>query len=100
MPVLNVSKTKVMIIITLHSSQATLIRGEKVECVDSYTYLGTTIDNRLCFDVNTEVLCKKGEQRLYFLRKLRSFNIDRTLIELSFSKKKYFLLAAGLEISV
>ncbi len=71
---LNVSKTKYMIIdfrTKPHSSQATLIRGEKVECVDSYKYLGTTIDNRLCFDVNTEVLCKKEQQRLYCLRKLR-----------------------------
>ncbi len=80
---LNVSKTKNMIIefrTKPHSSQATLIRGEKVEIVVSYKYLGTTIDNRLCFDVNTEVLCKKGQQRLYCLRK--SFNIDRTLMEL------------------
>ncbi len=65
-----------------HSSQATLIRGEKVECLDSYKYLGTTIDNRLCFDVNSGVLCKKGHQRLYCLRKLRSFNVDRTMMEL------------------
>ncbi len=82
---LNVSTTKDMIIdfrIKPHSSQATLIRCEKVECVDSYTYLGTTIDNRLCFDVSTEVISKKGQQRLYCLRKLRSFNIDRTLLEL------------------
>ncbi len=82
---LNVFKTKDMIIdfrTKPHFSQATLIRGEKVECVDSYKYLGTTIDNRLCFDVNSGVLCKKGQQRLYCLRKLRSFNVDRTLMEL------------------
>ncbi len=34
------------------------------------------------FDVNSGVLCKKGQQRLYCLRKLRSFNVDRTMMEL------------------
>jgi len=50
--------------------------------VESYKYLGTIIDKRLRFDLNTEAICKKGQQRLYCLRKLRSFNIDKTLMEL------------------
>jgi len=52
-----VSKTKDMTIdfrTEAHSSQYIFIKGEK--CVESYTYLGTIIYNKLCFDVHTSFI--------------------------------------------
>ena len=50
--------------------------------VSNYKYLGTMIDNQLKFDANTEMLCKKGQQRLFCLRKLAKFQVDKTLMSL------------------
>ncbi|KAI3373786.1 hypothetical protein L3Q82_022363 [Scortum barcoo] len=43
--------------------------------VEDYKYLGVVIDNRLDWKSNMEAVYKKGMSRLYFLRKLRSFNV-------------------------
>ena len=40
------------------------------------------IDNHLKFDANTEMLCKKGQQRLFCLRKLAKFHVDKSLMSL------------------
>jgi len=50
--------------------------------VEQYKYLGIVIDRKLKFDINTEMICKKGQQRLYFLRKLNSFNVDKVMLSL------------------
>jgi len=42
----------------------------------------TVVDKNRTFNLNTSAICKKGLQRLYFLRRLRAFNVDRTLIVL------------------
>lgn len=36
-------------------------------------------DSKLKFVVNSEAVCWKGQQRLYFPRKLNSFNVDKNL---------------------
>ena len=46
----------------------------------SYKYLGTTIDDKLRWDDNTMNIYKKGQQRLYFLRKLNALHIDRNIL--------------------
>ena len=46
----------------------------------SYKYLGTTINDKPRWDDNTMNLYKKGQQRLYFLRKLNALNIDRHIL--------------------
>lgn len=82
---LNVNKTKDMVLDfrkTAQTSLPTVINGTVVEMVDSYKYLGTIIDNRLNFEQNTSQICKKGAQRLYFLRRLNFFNVDKTLMVL------------------
>jgi len=82
---LNVQKTKDMVIDfrkTPHTAYPTIIKGTAVEMVDSYKYLGTIIDKNLTHDLNTSTICKKGLQRLYFLRRLKSFNVDKTLMVL------------------
>ena len=85
---LNVSKTKDMYIDFTESAAApqnTVIKGQSVDMVTTYKYLGTIIDNRLKFDANTEELCKRGQQRLFCLRKLAKFQIDKTLLTMFYS---------------
>ena len=82
---INVSKTKDMFIDfrrQAHSQEALTIKGQTIEQVTSYKYLGTVIDSTLNFDLNCEAVCKKGHQRLHCLRKLSSFNIDKTMMSL------------------
>lgn len=53
------------------------MRRKKVTMnVSNYKCLGTIID-----DLNTEILCQKGQQRLYCLRKLARFHVNNTLIK-------------------
>ena len=62
--------------------EKTLIHGEEVEVVSEYKYLGTIFDDKLRWDANTEAIAKKGQQRLYFLRKLNSFSVDTKFLKL------------------
>ncbi|KAI3355023.1 hypothetical protein L3Q82_017847 [Scortum barcoo] len=82
---LNVNKTREMVIDFRRKkmpSQPLRIRGEVVEEVEDYKYLGVVIDNRLDWKSNTEAVYKKGMSRLYFLRKLRSFNVGSRMLEI------------------
>ena len=83
---MNISKTKDMIIHFRRNRdsnhEATVLNGQIVEYVNTYKYLGTIIDNKLNFEENCEAVCKKGRQRLFCLRKLSTFNIDRTMLTL------------------
>ncbi|KAI4892844.1 hypothetical protein NFI96_004929 [Prochilodus magdalenae] len=45
------------------------IRGTDIERVDSYKYLGVHLNNKLDWSVNTTALHKKGQSRLYLLRR-------------------------------
>ena len=58
------------------------IDGEDIEKVETYKYLGTTINDSLKWGDHCRELRKKGQQRLYFLRKLKSFHVDRTIMYL------------------
>ncbi len=55
-------------------------KGQEVEQVTYFKYLGTITDNQLTFKENVDFIYKKGRQRLALLRKMRSFNTSqRTL---------------------
>ena len=54
------------------------LRGVNVEVVSTYKYLGVHLDNKLDWSANTDAVYKKGQSRLYFLRRLRSFNVWQT----------------------
>ena len=85
---LNVSKTKELCIdfrLSPQSPRKSLANGETVDIVKNYKYLGTIIDDKLKFDLNTDMMYKKGQQRLYCLRKLAKFSIDKTLMKLFYS---------------
>ena len=62
------------------SSQKTLIHDQVVEIVPKYKYLGTVFDEKLNWNDNTDAIMKKGQQRLYFLRKLNSFSVDKIIL--------------------
>lgn len=67
---------------TSPSNPPIFIKGSQVETVESYKYLGTVIDKDLSNYLNTSAICKKGLQRLHFLRKLNTFNMEKTLMVL------------------
>ena len=74
----NVSKTKELCIDFRTSGQfdgPLSIGGEAVEVMDTFKYVGITLDSKLTFGVY-----KKCQQRLYLLRKLRSFHVDPKLL--------------------
>ena len=80
---LNTTKTKELVIDFGKSRpcpRPVVIRGDEVKIVDNYKYLGVWLDNKLDWSCNTDHLYKRGQSRLYFLRRLRSFNICRKLL--------------------
>ncbi len=48
--------------------------------MSSYKYLGVHIDKGLNWKENSSAVIKKAQSRLFFLRKLRSFNVGRSLL--------------------
>ncbi|TWW57381.1 hypothetical protein D4764_07G0001000 [Takifugu flavidus] len=80
---LNTSKTKELVIDFERDRprpRPVQIGMEEVEGVQTYKYLGLWLDNRLDWTSNTRQLYKKTQSRMYFLRRLRSFNICRKLL--------------------
>ena len=80
---LNVSKTKEMLIDFRRKKDndvCCMIHGEPVERVDEFKYLGTVFDSQLKWDANTENIAKKGHQRIYLLRKLKSFSVNTIIL--------------------
>ena len=82
---LNTTKTKELVV-DLRRTRTPVtpvsILGHNVDIVEHYKYLGVFTDNKLDRTKNTEVLYKKGQSRLYFLRRLRSFNICWTMVRM------------------
>ena len=80
---LNVTKTKELVINFRRAKvymDPIIIRGQPVEIVTNYKYLGTIIDNKLDWSPNTEACCMKANQRMYFLRKLKQFKVDKNIL--------------------
>ncbi len=81
---LNIRKTKIIFDFrTIRGThQQIAVNGEGIEAVNEYKYLGTIIDEKLTWDVNTAAVYKKGLQRLNFMRKLRQSGVDTHLLAL------------------
>jgi len=81
--VLNASKTKEMVFDfrkkkdTVHP---VIIKGETIEIVTEYKYLGVKLDNKLTWSNHIDAVYKKTQSRLFFLRKLRSFNVCNKML--------------------
>ena len=71
--------------------------GDKtVTIVDTYKYLGLTIDSKLNWHAHVDLLCKKINQRLYFLRKLNSFNVNKTIMNLFYNATIESIICFGI----
>ena len=82
---LNVTKTEEMIFDFRKNPgniNSLVIKEEEVRTVHTYKYLGTVIDDKLEWTPNIDTSCKKANQRLFFLRKLRQFRINSTILNL------------------
>ena len=69
---LNVSKTKEVVVDFRRKSselEPVTLKSEPVERVSLYKYLGVTIDDKLNFSEHTQVISKKANKRMFFLRK-------------------------------
>ena len=81
---MNVGKTKEMIVDYKRNQTdvaALQLKGQTVERVQEYRYLGTVIDNKLSFAKNAEVVLKKCRQRMYMLYQLRSLMVSSKIME-------------------
>lgn len=81
---MNVGKTKEMIVDYKRNQTdvaALQLKGQTVERVQEYRYLGTVIDNKLSFAKNAEVILKKCRQRMYMLYQLRSLMVSSKIME-------------------
>ena len=81
--ILNPSKTKEMIIDYRKKKEPItpiFINNECIEIVDSFKFLGTTISSDLKWHSNTKLILKKAHQRLYFLRQLKKFNLNKEIM--------------------
>ena len=83
---LNTTKTKEIVVDFQRGwrrrSQPTpiTIRGTEVDMVSNHRYLGVQLDSGLDWKSHMEAVYKKGQSRLYFLRRLRAFNICQPLL--------------------
>ncbi|KAI4882104.1 hypothetical protein NFI96_000101 [Prochilodus magdalenae] len=81
---LNTQKTK-EIIMDLRRSRSQAhppfyISGAAVEQVTSFKFLGTHISSDLTWSLNSSVLVKKAQQRLYFLRSLKKVHLSPRIL--------------------
>uniref|UniRef100_A0A1A8PFW7 Reverse transcriptase domain-containing protein n=1 Tax=Nothobranchius pienaari TaxID=704102 RepID=A0A1A8PFW7_9TELE len=80
---LNITKTKELIMDFRKQAPPptpVTIRGADVEIVEDYRYLGVHLDCKLDWTKNTNAIFKKGQSRLFLLRRLRSFNVGRKML--------------------
>ena len=77
-----------------------MVKGEAVDQMDSYRYIGLVRDNKLvwCF---TDEIIKKVHSRPFCLRKIRSFRVREDILQVFFlstvsSVLTYWAIQAGL----
>ncbi len=60
-------------------------RSSQVPPVETFRFLGTTISQDLKWDNHIVSIVRKAQQRLYFLRQLRKFNLPQELLKQFYS---------------
>ena len=62
--------------------QPVRIKTEDIKSVKTFKYLGTVLDNNLSFTTHVDTVCKKVNQRMYLIRKLKTFHVDKKMLEM------------------
>lgn len=82
---INTSKTKELVVDFRRHKHPPLqplnIQGMDIEAVDSYRYLGVHLNNKVDWTHNSDALYRKGQSRLYLLRRLRLFGVKGPLLK-------------------
>uniref|UniRef100_A0AAQ6IHX2 Alkylated DNA repair protein AlkB homologue 8 N-terminal domain-containing protein n=1 Tax=Anabas testudineus TaxID=64144 RepID=A0AAQ6IHX2_ANATE len=60
--------------------QLVILCNTPVTSVKSFRFLGTTITQELKWEQNISSLTKKAQQRLYFLRQLKKYNLPKQML--------------------
>ena len=71
------------------------IKGEAVERVETYTYLGVVFDSKLNWKENINSVLKKENTRVYCLRKLRSFGVNSGMLVTFYNAVIYSIIVYG-----
>ena len=66
------------------------IKGEAVERIDTYKYLGIVFDSKLNWKENINSVLKKENSKMYCMRKLKSFGVNSDMLVTLFSF--YFIM--------
>ena len=93
---LNVKKTKELIFDFRKKNNThdpLMIKNETVERVTEYKYLGVVFDENLNWESQAAKVNGKMNQRLYFMRKLNSFNVDNVILALFYQSCILSILA-------
>ena len=83
--VLNVRKTKELVMgdsNLTNSYTPVQIDQETVEIVDNFKYLGTIMDSKFLFEEHSNMVYNRAQQRLHLLRKLNSFGVSKSVMQL------------------
>ena len=84
---LNVSKTKELVVDfrvapTDTETEPITIKGQSVEIMSAYKYLGIVIDNKLSWTPHINACYKKAQKKMYLLRKLQIFKVEQAIMQL------------------
>ena len=79
---INVSKTKELIFTNKRDHgicEPVVLTDIAVERVQSFTYLGTTVDHKLNFKAQFDAVIRKACKRLFIIKKLSSLSISKPI---------------------
>ncbi|KAI2647223.1 putative RNA-directed DNA polymerase from transposon BS [Labeo rohita] len=76
------------------------IMNSTVAAVDSFRFLRTNISQDLKWDIHIDSIVKKAQQRLYFLRQLKKFNLPQALMTQFYSAVIESVLCSSITVWV
>jgi hypothetical protein len=85
---LNVKKTKQLTVDFSKTStidSSLFISGDEVENVTEYKYLGTIVDQNFSFSDNVDMVYKKINSRVYFVRQMKKLDIDTKIMDMFYN---------------
>ena len=95
---LNVKKTKELVLDprSVGDHSPVVIHDSPIEQVSSYRYLGVHLDDTFSWYVHVDNLCSRLQQRLYFLRRLRVYGVDKNIMFLFYQAVLESLIRYGM----